>query len=155
MLTRLPVHMFSEDLVARPGAGGRWRVAAEPLMAVLAGLLWLPAAMAVVGVALGGAALPADPQGWAYLAAGGLPLVLAWFALGPVRSLSAWTAFPVLAPLSIFGCVLAAEAGAVAQAAVAAAIGLPIWLVFLMSRRVRRNTVCVENTVWRVGSVTW
>ncbi len=155
MLTRLPVHLFSGNFAARPEAGGRWRTAAEPLVTGLAGLLWLPAAMAVVGVALGGAALPADPQGWVYLAAGGLPLVLAWFALGPVRSLAAWTAFPVLAPLSIFGCVLAAGAGAAMQAAVAAAIGLPIWILFLLSRRGRRITVCVENTVWRVGSVTW
>ena len=155
MLTRLPVHLFSGNFAARPEAGGRWRTAAEPLAAGLAGFLWLPAAMAVLGVVVDGAALPANPQGWVYLAAGGLPLVLAWFALGPVRSLAAWTAFSVLAPLSIFGCVVAADAGPATQAAVAAAIGLPIWLLFLLSRRGRRSTICVENTVWRVGSVTW
>ncbi len=155
MLTNLPVHMFSADSSGQPASGGPRRSAAGQLAAVLAGLLWLPAGVAVFGTALGGAALPGQPEGWAYLALGGLPLALAWVALGASRSPAALTAFPVLALLGVVGCLLAAAAGPAGQAGVAAAIGLPVWLLFLVPRRGRRITVCVENTVWRVGTITW
>ena len=155
MLTNLPVHMFSGDSPAQPVASGQRRSATAQLAAVLAGLLWLPAGVAVFGTALGGAALPGQPEGWTYLALGGLPLALAWVALGPSRPPAIRTAFPVLALLGVVGCLMAAAAGPAGQAAVAAAIGMPVWLLFLVPRRGRRNTVCVENTVWRVGTITW
>ena len=155
MLTNLPVHMFSADSPTQPAASGRRRSAALQLAAVLAGLLWLPAGVAAFGTALGGAALPGQPEGWAYLALGGLPLALAWVALGPSRPPALRTAFPVLAALAVVGCLLAAAAGPAGQAGVALAVGLPVWLLFLVPRRGRRSTVCVENTVWRVGTVTW
>ena len=147
--------MFSGDLRSRSGAGGRRRSAAGQIAAGLAGLFWLPAAIAVFGLARGDAVLPAEPLGWLYLAAGGLPLGLAWIALGPARSLLARAGFAVAAPLAILGCLMAADDGPAAQAAVAAAMSLPLWVLCLVPRRSRRSTICVENTVWRVGTITW
>ena len=155
MLTRLPVHLFSGTLPSRPERGGRRRAPAAQVAAGLAGLLWLPAVIAVFGLARGDAALPAQPVGWLYLAAGGLPLGLAWIALGPARSLLARTSFAVVVPLAILGCLMAADGGPAAQAVVAAAMSLPLWVLFLVPRRSRRGTICVENTVWRVGTITW
>ena len=155
MLTRLPVHMLSGDLPPRSDAQGRRRGAAPQIVAGLVGLLWLPAAIAVFGLALGDAVLPAQPIGWLYLAAGGLPLGLAWIALGPGRSLLARAGFAAVVPLGILLCLLAADGGPATQAAIAAAIGLPLWVLFLVPRRGRRGTICVENTVWRVGTITW
>ena len=147
--------MFSGDFPARPESGGRrWPVAGQ-FAAALIGLIWLPAAIAVLGLALGDAVLPAEPLGWVYLAAGGLPLGLAWIALGPARSLLARAGFAVMAPLGVLGCLMAAEGGPVAQAAVAVAVSVPLWVLFLVPRRSRRGTICVENTVWRVGTITW
>ena len=155
MLTRLPVHLFSGNFPPPPEGGGRRRSAAGQVAAGLTGLLWLPAVIAVFGLALGNAVLPAHPQGWVYLAAGGLPLGLAWIALGPARPLLARVGFAVAAFLGILACLLAADAGAASQAALAAAMSLPVWLLVLVPRRVRRHAVCVENTVWRVGTITW
>lgn len=155
MLTRLPVHLFSGEFPPAPGSGGRWRTPARQAADGLTGLLWLPAAIAAIGSAVYEAALPAGVAGWLYLAAGGLPLGLAWFLLGTARRFAMRMAFAVLVPLGILGCVLAAGAGAPAQGVVAAVIGLPIWILFLVQRHGRRNAVRVENTVWRVGTMTW
>ena len=151
----MPVHLFSGELPPAPASGGRWRTAARRAAAGLTGLLWLPVAIAAIGSSVHEAVLPAGVAGWLYLAAGGLPLGLAWFLPGAARRSAMRAAFAVLAPIGILGCVLAAGAGAPAQGAAAAVIGLSIWILFLVPRRGRRNAVCVENTVWRVGTVTW
>ena len=155
MLTRLPVHLFSGDFPPAPDPGVRRRSAAGHVAAGLTGLLWLPLAIAAIGIAVYQAALPTDMAGWLYFVAGGLPLGLAWFLMGPTRSPAIRTAFAVLAPLGVVACLMAADAGAAAQGAAAAAMGLPVWILFLVPRRGRRSAVCVENTVWRVGTITW
>ena len=155
MLTRLHLHLFSVDSPFPPDAGARRRSLAGQAAAGLTGLLWLPAAVAAVGLAVSEAALPLGARGWACLVAGGLPLGLAWFLLGSARSAAIRTAFAVLAPLGVLAYLAAAGAGPVAQAAAAAAMSLPVWVLFLLPRRSRRSAVCVENTVWRVGTVTW
>ena len=147
--------MFSPDFPPRSEVGGRWRITTGLIAAGLAGLLWLPAMIAVFGLVLGGAVLPAGPLGWVCLAVGGLPFGLAWIALGPVRSLRARAGIAAAALLGFLGCLLAAVVGPAAQAAVAAAMSLPVWILLLVPRRGRRGTICVENTVWRVGTVTW
>lgn len=156
MLTRLPVHLFSGEFPPAPASARRWRTVARQAAVGLAGLLWLPAAITAIGSAAHEAALPAGVAGWLYLAAGGLPLGLAWFLPEAARWSAMRAAFAVLVPLGILGCVLAAGAGAPAQGVAAAVIGLSIWTLFLVQRHGRRrNAVFIENTVWRVGTVAW
>ena len=100
-----------------------------------------------------GEALPAGPEGWVYLALGGVPLGLAWMVLRRGRPVLTWMAFMVLAPASLLWCLGAAEAGPATQAGVAAVIGLPCWLLALAPRRRRPDAMFLENAAMRWGSI--
>ena len=115
-------------------------------------LVWLPTAMLVLAPAVG-EALQAGPEGWVYLALGGVPLGLAWMVLRRGRPVLTWMAFMMLAPASLIWCLGAADAGPARQAGVAAVIGLPCWLLALAPRRRRPDAMFLENAAMRWGSI--
>ena len=121
----------------RPRTAGR-------LAAGLLAPAWLPVSMA----ALGGA--PAGPEGWVFLAAGGLPLGLAWLLPGRRRMAAVWMASAALAVLGVLWCVSAASSGPAIQAVGAAVIGLPVWL--LPKPRRRPKAAWLANSVFLLWS---
>ena len=125
----------------------RPRTAVGWLAAGLLAPAWLPGATA----ALGGA--PAGPEGWLFLAAGGLPLGLAWLLPGRRRMAAFWMASAALAVLSVLWCVSAVSSGSGIQAVGAAVIGLPVWLLPKRPRR-RRKAAWLTNSVFLLWSAS-
>ena len=104
-------------------------------------LLWLPAGFHL-GLALaGGIGLAADAAGWLHMAAlagGGVPLALACMVLW--RRGRVWAALAALAvfgPGAVAGTLALEGFGPLGVATVAAAAGLPAWL--MCARRHRRR----------------
>ena len=140
------------DLAPGGRARPRARRVAGRAVGTLFAVVWLPAATAVFGVEASGGALPASLESWAYLAVAGLPVGVARVTLRPARPVAAWTVFLALASLATLWCVATAGMGPAAQAAGAAAAGLPAWLaVFVLRRHVK--AVWLENAARRRGSI--
>ena len=117
------------------------RVTLRGIGAAAAGLLWLPAGFHL-GLALAdGTGSAADAEGWPYmaaLAAGGVPLALAFMTLW--RRGLAWAAcaaLAVLGPGAVAGTLALEGFGPFAVATVAAAASLPVWLMCAGRRRQR------------------
>ena len=107
-------------------------------------LMWLPVGFSAAEAAMAGD-LPwlMDLDGWLYLAAlapGGVPLALACGRLHrKVYPGVAWMAFGVLAPVAVVVSVYAAPHGALLAATCAAAASLPVWLLYGLWYRARRE----------------
>ena len=101
--------------------------------AAAASLVWLPAGFHLGEALAGGTGLAADSGSWlhmAALAAGGVPLALAWMMLW--RRGHAWAACAALAALgpgAVVGTLALEGFGPFAVATVAAAASLPAWLM--------------------------
>ena len=120
------------DLAGRRGRR-HVRVPLRGIGAAAVGLLWLPAGFHLGQALGGGTGLATDADGWlrmASLAAGGVPLALAWMLLWRRgRARAACAAFAVLGPGAVAGTLALEGFGPFAVATVAAAASLPAWLM--------------------------
>ena len=133
------------------GEDGHGRSVAARAAAALLVAGWLPGSAAVLAAGMGGGAPASSAEGWVCLAVGGVPLGLAWLVLGKTRPAAAWTAFALLALVSIVWCGFAASLGPEMQAAGAAATGVAACLPMAMRRRRRRKAVWLINPAMRSG----
>lgn len=100
---------------------------------ILLSLLWLPLGMQLVAVARG-FSLIIEPQAWldlVFLAPFGVPLALACRLLWRGRHVvSAWVAFIVLAPATVWAVLIGGLFGPLGIAIYAIVLSLPAWAVY-------------------------